>query len=99
MTVAVAQQKRKLKNAVTPKKEKQILAHPISAQTTRIVRLKLLFMCAKIVDHSNQTKICYSIHDNRVHEFSKLLDYLDKIRKRKKPWHLGISLTSVHKAA
>ncbi len=68
------------------KRTKEILKHPVVLNTARIIRLKLLYICAKIVNHGNQTKIRYSEHDNRIHEFIKILDYLDFLRKIPKLW-------------
>ena len=40
--------------------------------TVRIARLKLLFIAAKVVNHSNRDKIKYSIHDSRTPEMTLL---------------------------
>jgi hypothetical protein len=59
----------------------------IMANTVRIARLKLLFIAAKVVNHSNRDKIKYSIHDSRTPEMIYLLQFLDKARCSPRPWH------------
>jgi hypothetical protein len=55
--------------------------------TVRIARLKLLFIAAKVVHHSNRNKIKYSIHDSRTPEMLHLLRFLDNARSSPRPWH------------
>ena len=59
----------------------------IMTNTVRIARLKLLFIAAKIVTHSNRDKVKYSIHDSRTPEMLDLLEFLDKARFSPRPWH------------
>ena len=59
----------------------------IMTNTARIARLKLLFIAAKVVHHSNRDKIKYSIHDSRTSEMIYLLQFLDKARCSLRPWH------------
>ena len=59
----------------------------IMTNTVRIARLKLLFIAAKVVNHSGRDKVKYSIHDSRTPEILYLLEFLDKARCRPRPWH------------
>jgi len=59
----------------------------IMTNTVRIARLKLLFIAAKVVQHSNRDKIKYSIHDSRTPQMLHLLQFLDKARCSPRPWH------------
>jgi len=59
----------------------------IMTNTVRIARLKLLFIAAKVVHHSNRNKIKYSIHDSRTPEMLHLLQFLDNARSSPRPWH------------
>ena len=59
----------------------------IMTNTVRIARLKLLFIAAKVVNHSNRDTIKYSIHDNRTPEMFDLLQFLDNARSRTRPWN------------
>jgi hypothetical protein len=59
----------------------------IMTNTVRIARLKLLFIAAKVVNHSNRDTIKYSIHDSRTPEMIHLLKFLDNARNRPRPWH------------
>jgi hypothetical protein len=59
----------------------------IMTNTVRIARLKLLFIAAKVVHHSNRNKIKYSIHDSRTPEMLHLLRFLDNARSSPRPWH------------
>ena len=59
----------------------------IMTNTVRIARLKLLFIAAKVVHHSNRDRIKYSIHDSRTPEMIYLLQFLDKARCSPRPWH------------
>ena len=58
----------------------------IKDNTIRIARLKLLFIAAKVVAHSNREKVKYSIHDARVPAIQRFLKFLDNARSRKRPW-------------
>ena len=64
-----------------------IILKGIMTNTVRIARLKLLFIAAKVVNHSNRDKIKYSIHDSRTPEMIDLLEFLDKARHSQRPWH------------
>ena len=46
-----------------------------------VLRLKMLFVAAKIVTHSDQTKVRYSIHDARAENIIDFMRYLDKKRE------------------
>jgi hypothetical protein len=72
----------------------------IMTNTVRIARLKLLFIAAKVVNHSGcdniaakvvnhsgRDKVKYSIHDSRTPEMLYLLQFLDKARCSSRPWH------------
>jgi hypothetical protein len=59
----------------------------IMTNTVRIARLKLLFIAAKVVNHSNRDTIKYSIHDSRTPEIIHLLKFLDIARTSSRPWH------------
>jgi hypothetical protein len=59
----------------------------IMTNTVRIARLKLLFIAAKVVNHSNRDTIKYSIHDSRTPEMIHLLKFLDVARTSPRPWH------------
>ncbi len=59
----------------------------IMTNTVRIARLKLLFIAAKVVNHSNRDTIKYSIRDSRTPEMLHLLKFLDNARTRPRPWH------------
>ena len=59
----------------------------IMTNTVRIARLKLLFIAAKVVHHSNRDKVKYSIHDSRTPEILHLLRFLDNARSSTRPWH------------
>lgn len=50
--------------------------------TIRIARLKMLFVAAKIVSHSNNTRILYSMHEQRAAGLTGFLDYLDRRRAK-----------------
>jgi len=58
----------------------------IMTNTVRIARLKLLFIAAKVVNHSNRDTIKYSIHDSRTPEMLHLLKFLDIARTGPRPW-------------
>ncbi len=58
----------------------------IMNNTIRIARLKLLFIAAKVVRHSNVDKIKYSIHDARTPAMLKFLEYLDSARRKVRAW-------------
>jgi len=63
----------------------------IMTNTIRIARLKLLFIAAKVVSHSNRDTIKYSIHDSRTPEIIHLLKFLDIARNNPRPWHKQFS--------
>lgn len=67
-----------------PQTQKQEQNHTIVDATVRIARLKMLFVAAKIVTHSDRTKVRYSIHDARSANLIDFLKYLDKRRQQKK---------------
>ncbi len=54
-------------------------------QTVRLSRLKMLYVAAKISEHSNRAKVYYSIHDSRASGIINFLDYLDRRRAEKIP--------------
>ncbi len=58
----------------------------VMTNTIRIARLKLLFIAAKVVTHSNRDKIKYSIHDARVPSIVRFLRYLDQKRAKVRTW-------------
>jgi hypothetical protein len=49
--------------------------------TIRMIRLKFLFVAAKIRFHGNRNEVLYSIHETRSPGLIDFLDYLDKKRK------------------
>ena len=59
----------------------------IITNTVRIARLKLLFIAAKVVNHSNRDTIKYSIHDSRTPEMFDLLQFLDNARSSPRAWN------------
>ena len=59
----------------------------VMTNTVRIARLKLLFIAAKVVNHSNRDTIKYSIHDSRTPEMIHLLAFIDNARNRPRPWN------------
>lgn len=67
--------------------------------TIRISRLKMLFIAAKIVTHSDETKVRYSMHDARAAEIIDFLEYLDRKRKQKKESPEQASLSYYLKAS
>jgi hypothetical protein len=54
-------------------------------QTVRLSRLKMLYVAAKISQHSNRATVYYSIHESRASGIIKFLDYLDRRRAGKIP--------------
>lgn len=52
--------------------------------TIRLIRLKALFVAAKIRFHGNRDEVLYSIHESRTAGFVDFLDYLDRKRKEVK---------------
>ncbi len=54
--------------------------------TIRIARLKLLYIAAKITDHSNRNEVRYSEHDSRVSGLFRFMSYLDRLREQVRPW-------------
>ena len=61
----------------------------IKDNTIRIARLKLLFIAAKVVSHSNREEVKYSIHDARAPIMQRFLKSLDTARSRARPWVQG----------
>lgn len=59
---------------------------PIEDNTIRIARLKLLFIAAKIIRHSGQTRVRYSEHDSRSANLLDFLEYLDRKRSENIRW-------------
>ena len=66
-------------------------------QTVRLARLKMLYVAAKISQHSNRAKVYYSIHESRASGIINFLDYLDRRRSEKIP-RLDASCTSTYRA-
>ena len=60
--------------------------YEIVDHTIRIARLKMLFVPAKITDHSRYDKVTYSSHDERTAGLLDFLAYLDRRRKEKFDW-------------
>jgi hypothetical protein len=58
----------------------------LAANTIRIARLKLLFIAAKVVKDQNRDKVKFSIHDARTPTMVGLLERLDVLRSRPRPW-------------
>jgi hypothetical protein len=67
--------------------DKGSILKQVMTNTVRIARLKLLFIAAKVVNHSNRDTIKYSIHDSRTPEMFDLLQFLDNARSRTRPWN------------
>jgi hypothetical protein len=57
--------------------------------TIKVARLKLLFIAAKVVFHSNQEKVKYSIYDSRTSALLKFLKHLDQLRSEPRIWIQG----------
>ena len=49
--------------------------------TLRIARLKMLYVAAKIVSHSNREEVRYSVHEHRAAGIMDFLAYLDRRRE------------------
>ncbi len=62
-----------------------------------VLRLKMLFMGAKIVTHSDQTKVRYSVHDARASNIIDFMIYLDNKRKEKIRWRDDVAVTRYQK--
>ena len=62
------------------------LLQGIQDNTILMARLKLLFVEAKVVAHSNREKVKYSIHDARVLAIQRFLKFLDNARSHERPW-------------
>jgi hypothetical protein len=58
----------------------------MTACAINVLRLKMLFVAAKIVTHSDQTKVRYSIHDVRADKIIDFMRYLDRKRAEEKKW-------------
>lgn len=73
-------------NWVLIAKERSNQEHPVSEPSTLCLiptlRLKMLFLAAKIVSHGGQEKIRYSVHDVRSAELIDFMKYLDEQRIR-----------------
>jgi hypothetical protein len=80
-------------NEKTVKKPEKLIACVIS-----VLRLKMLFVAAKIVTHSDQTKIRYSIHDSRVENMFDFMEYLDKKRASAITWDNSVAARFYRKA-
>jgi hypothetical protein len=50
--------------------------------TIRIARLKMLFVAAKIMFHSNRDEVRYSIHEERAAGLKDFMGYLDRRRRK-----------------
>jgi len=74
-------------NSVSGRTAQGSVLKGIMTNTVRIARLKLLFIAAKVVNHSNRDTIKYSVHDSRTPEMIHLLEFLDTARTRPRPWH------------
>lgn len=57
--------------------------------TIRIARLRLLFIAAKLVSHSNREKVKYCIHDSRTPGLIRFLKFLDRLRSEPRIWIQG----------
>lgn len=74
-------------------------SHAVPVQSTErqeacpihILRLKMLFVAAKIIIHSDKTKVRYSIHDVRSSNIIGFMEYLDRKRKDKMKWKDAVS--------
>ena len=62
-------------------------ADPTNSHAYTIARLKLLFIAAKVVKDGDSDKVKYSIHDARTPAMFYLLQFLDEVRSRPRPWH------------
>ena len=72
-----------------PATESKARAGHIKPTTTcaiPVLRLKMLFVAAKIVTHADQTKVRYSSHDARAENIIDFMAYLDKKRKEDIEW-------------
>ena len=54
--------------------------------TIRVARLKMLYVAAKIASHANRDRVLYSMHESRASNIINFLDYLDRRRRRTRPW-------------
>lgn len=59
-----------------------------------VLRLKMLFIAAKIVTHAGRAKVRYSIHDARAENIIDFMKYLDRKRNEKIEWRNDGSVTS-----
>jgi hypothetical protein len=64
----------------------------------QFMRLKMLFIAAKIVTHSNRTKLRYSIHDVRASNIINFMMYLDNKREQQQQWNDNVGVTRFKKA-
>jgi hypothetical protein len=60
--------------------------HGLTNNQIRIGRLRLLLIAAKVVSHSGNDNVKYSIHDARTPGLMFFLNYLDKARLKIRPW-------------
>jgi hypothetical protein len=88
MNIAAERQQNETNNLVecTKKKVKKLDTCGIS-----VLRLKMLFVAAKIVTHSDQTKVRYSIHDARAGNIIDFMGYLDKKRLSAIEWNNSVA--------
>ena len=63
-----------------------IALHGLTDNHIRIGRLRLLLIAAKVVSHSGNDKVKYSIHDARTPGLMYFLNHLDKARSKIRPW-------------
>jgi hypothetical protein len=67
-------------------KTRQGHIQPTTTCVIPVLRLKMLFVAAKIVTHSDLTKVRYSAHDARAENIMDFMAYLDKKRKESMEW-------------
>jgi hypothetical protein len=82
MNVAASKQDQNASKAPRPKKE----GDKMVTSAIPVLRLKLLFVAAKSVTHSDQTKVRYSIHDARAENIVDFMNYLDEKRGECRKW-------------
>ncbi|MEJ2726264.1 MAG: transposase [Deltaproteobacteria bacterium] len=61
----------------------------IQDNTIRIARLKLLLIAAKLAFHNNREQVNFSVHDSRTPSMQRFLRFLDKARRKARPWMQG----------
>lgn len=57
----------------------------IAANTIRIARLKLLFVAAKVIKDA----VKYSLYDSRTPSLFGFYDFMDRLRKKPRPWEVA----------